>query len=1211
MLPYVEYRRGCPRCGGRARASELVELGCCSRCAKGDELVEKAIDVWRAEIEELRKFFVAAVGKEPWSLQLHWMKRLVSGESFAMVAPTGIGKSTLLAVYALYRACVYGWKVYILTPTREIAKQFRDRMDQYLSRLLELGLCVEEPRILFYDSSSSSAQKLRERISSGDFDILITSATFLSRNFEAISRHRMDLVIADDLDALMKRSRNIDRVLKLLGFEDRDIELATRIAKLRQKLLAAKLASKPEIVESIRAELYELVAELRNRIADKRSQLVVASATGRVRGLKPLVMKELLGFEGGALFEYWRNVEDLYARIDELEELLPAIAREMKSGIVLVASGCGVDEKKVAEILERAGIRVAIARSGSRAVDKFRRGDVDVLVGKSSYYGILVRGFDEPIRVRFVAFVGVPRVSSELSNSLKSVRFLYAVLQELRKLGIDVSNELRELASVVQSLTPAMLAAFSKWLKHPEEAPEGVKDRVCKVLEICSRVEGLVLEALKKMGGKLRIGNLALIVREGRKARVIKPDPYTYVQASGRCSRLLNGVKTFGIAVVFEEHRELIDMLSARLRKLVSGIEFRKLVPSDLAIFSRIAEETRSGRRVGRDIREAIRTALIIVESPTKARTIASMFGRPAKRSVGDSVVYETVIPVDSDKVLVATVAASLGHVTDLVTDEGIHGVKEAKGIFVPVYDFITRCRNCGAQHVGVYRECPYCGSPNVSCSYSTFNALKKLAMDVDEVLIGTDPDTEGEKIAFDLATLLKPFNSNIKRIEFHEVTKRAIIEALRNPRGIDLRKVEAQIARRVADRWIGFEVSLWLQRTLDKPWLGAGRVQTPVLLWVVDRYREYRSGMGYAVVATVGGKRLRIFFSSKDEAEEVAKLLSSEGFVVESLEEEIREVAPPPPFTTDELLYEAGRRFGFSAGFAMAIAQTLFESGLITYHRTDSSRVSQQGIAVARQALERLGLESLFVARPWGAREGAQDAHECIRPTSPMSAEEVREAVLRGELGLVTRIGEPHLKLYDLIYRRFLASQMKPSVIRFARAKLSIPGKEVKVEIEVPFEEIESGFTAIYPMRMFKELVEELRKGRAVPTEVKVVRCSRVRLLTVADLVKMLRDKGIGRPSTYAKAIENNVRHGYVVLSKKRKAAIPTKLGMSVADIVKELFLDLVGEDVTRKLEEAMDAIERGEKVFQDVAKEVLELVEKVVSEARVPSEAATASLT
>jgi len=1148
-------------------------------------------------VENLKRFFELAVGKEPWSLQVYWMKRLLSGESFAMIAPTGMGKSTLLAVYALYRACIYGWRVYIVTPTREIAKQFSDRIAMYLDRVRKLVPLEREPRVLFYDSSSSRSRALREAIARGEFDILITSAGFLSRNFELLRDKKVDLVVADDLDALMKRSRNIDRILRLLGFEEEDIELATRLAKARQRLIASKLSASPEALENLRAEVIELEARLRSRIAERGAQLVVASATGRVRGLKPLVLRELLGFEGGALFEYWRNVVDLVADADSIETTLPAIVRELGSGIVFVATR-ELEPEKVLELLQRHGVRAAIAKSGTRAVDRFRRGEVDVLVGKASYYGILVRGLDEPLRVRFVAFIGVPKIVKTLEQSLYSVRFLYAVLQELRRLGMDVSDEMRSLISVLQRCTPAMLSALSKWLREPDSAPPNLLDIVETVKRVAESARARVLEALKHRD-RIRVSNLALIVRIGSEILVMKPDPYTYIQASGRCSRLLNGSKTFGVSIVFERYRELVEMLEARLRKIALAIEFKPLDPSLLPAYRRAIEASRRidvGSR--RDVRKLIKTALIVVESPTKARTIASMFGRPARRSIGSSLVYETVIPLSSGKILVASIMASLGHVTDLVTDEGVHGVRIVDGEFVPVYDFITRCRECGSQHVGVYALCPYCGSPNVYCSYATFNAIKKVAIDVDEVYIGTDPDTEGEKIAFDIATLLKPYNPNIARIEFHEVTKRAILRALESPRSIDVERVEAQIARRVADRWIGFEVSLWLQRELDKPWLGAGRVQSPVLLWVVDRYREYQATRGFAVVAVFESLRVTVFFERREDAEKAASELRERGAVIESVELYERELPPPPPFTTDELLYEAGKRLGLSVSAIMSLAQTLFESGLITYHRTDSSRVSPTGIAVAKQALERMGLSTLFVPRSWGAREGAQDAHECIRPTTPLDAEGVREAVLRGEFGLTTKIGEKHLRLYDLIYRRFLASQMKSSRVLYARVRLRVWDRAV--ELEIPIEVVEEGFTAVYPVKLYPQLRDELKPGKSiVASRVEVVRRSRVRLYTCSDLVKMLRDRGIGRPSTYAKAIDNNVRHGYIVLSKRRKFAIPTKLGIVVSDIIRDRFLELVGEDVTRKLEEEMDLIERGEKDFQTFAREIYELVESILAQA------------
>jgi len=1173
----------------------------CISCAEirvRDRVEELALEVWRREVDELVRFFRELVDHDPWSLQRHWIKRLVSGESFAMIAPTGIGKSTLLAVYALYRALVYGWKVYILTPTREIAKQFYERILCYLEKLRTRGYLIEEVRLLFYDSASRNAKSLKEAILRGDFDILITSASFLSRNYDLISVHRIDLVIADDLDALMRNSKNVERILKLLGFDDEDIELATRLVKLRQNLSIAKLTMASDRVEELRTEVLELEAQLKNRICRRRSQLVVASATGRVKGLKSLVLRELLGFEGGALFEYWRNVVDIYAPLEELESALPTIVRKLGSGIVFVAPGSGKElVEKVCRVLENNGIRVAVAKSGTRAVDKFRRGELDVLIGTASYYGVIVRGFDEPLRVRFTVFVGVPRIVKDLKSSLYNIRFLYSVLRELKKQGVDVDDLISKVVEVIERSTPAMLAAYSKWLREPSSAPEQLKDRIELLLNIIDTTYAKLLEILK-LRKKITINGFALIVIENGKALVLKPDPYTYIQASGRSSRLLNGSKTFGVSIVFEEHAELIAMLETRLRRFITGLEFRPYNQSELDLYAKRIETSRQGVG-GHDIRRFIETALIIVESPTKAKTIASMFGKPARRSVGETIVYETVIPVDEVRVYVASIAASLGHIVDLVTDEGVYGVRIENGKYIPIYDFITKCRSCGSQHVGVYDTCPYCGSGNVYQSFRTFNALKKLSLDADRVLIGTDPDTEGEKIAFDLATLLMPYNRNIKRIEFHEVTRRAIIEALKKPRDINVMRVAAQIARRVADRWIGFEVSMWLQRTLNRPWLGAGRVQSPVLLWVVDRYREYRNSIGYSIVLTIKGYRIKVFIGKDPEhrkvAEELAESIQRIGVEVLELSEESKEISPPPPFTTDELLYEAGRVLGLSASRTMSIAQALFEAGLITYHRTDSTRVSGVGMAIAREALEKRGLGHLYTPRSWVLEDKrAEDAHEAIRPTMPLDAEEVREAIVRGDLGVVTRIGDLHLRVYDLIFRRFLASQMRSSRIRFVKARLRI-GPYV-VELEAPTSIETPGFASIYPPKLYPELAEALRKRYVIPDSVKVVRSAQIRLYTSADLVKMLKDRGIGRPSTYAKAIDNNVRHGYIVLSKKRKAAIPTKLGIAISEVIRNLFLDLVGEHVTRELEESMDDIEMGRKSLYEFLAELERRIDKIM---------------
>ncbi len=1192
----VLYRHACPECGGAASFEELASLGKCSNCSNTVEGV--ALRVWWSEVEDLTRFFIAAVGSEPWSLQRYWIKRLVSGESFALIAPTGIGKSTLLAVYALYRAYLYGWKVYILTPTIEIAKQFYAKIREYMEKLRNVGYLIEV-RVLIYDSSKS-AKSVKEAIARGEFDILITSAGFLSRNYDILTNLRFDLVIADDLDALLRESRNVEKILKLLGFSDQEIELATKLAKLKQNLAAAKLANQQRY-EELKAEVIELEAKLRSIIAEKRAQFVVASATGRVRGLKPLILRELLGFEGGALFEYWRNIVDVYAGpTARATDLIPVLIKVFRTGIIFISSENKHILKEITKILELNNVRYAIAKSGTRAVDKFRRGEVDVVIGSASYYGILVRGLDEPLRVRFVVFIGIPKILTRLDRALTNIRTLYAVLRTLKELGEDVSEELNIVRSVIERSSPGLLIALKRWLREAREIPSNFAEVVANLRRVIAKCLDLAKKVLREKG-TFRVASGIVKTIDGE-PMIIKPDPYTYIQASGRSSRLLGGKKTFGVSILFEDSADMIKLLELRMRRLVPEFTVKQFSEVDLLDLARRVEESRKSSHGETDIRRAIRTCLLVVESPTKAKTIANMFGRSSRRIVGGITVYEGVIPVSRDKIYVATIAATLGHITDLVTDEGLHGIVVDGNRYVPIYDYIARCRSCGKQFVGIYEACPYCGSSDIVSSYTVVNALRKIALDVDEVLIGTDPDFEGEKIAFDVATLLLPVNRRIMRVEFHEVTRRAVLEALANPRPIMIKRVEAQIVRRIVDRWIGFELSSWVQQKLGKPWLGIGRVQTPVLLWVVDRYDEYRNNYGYLLAIDIHGYRVRIYIGRGSEArrraEDLAKKVVEHGLKVVSYEIYEREVPPPPPFTTDELLYEAGTRLGLTPSKTMSIAQTLFEAGLITYHRTDSTYVSSVGIHVAKEALEKHGLGSLFVARSWGT--ATQGAHECIRPTSPMSAEDVRDAVLRGELGVATRISELHLKVYDLIYRRFLASQMKSAKVRYVRATLEV-FDGYRIEIDLPVEIVDLGHTAVYPIKLYREVLDEIVRGCVKPREVKVVRGSTARLYTASDLVKMLKERGIGRPSTYAKAVDNNVRHGYIVFSKRKKFAIPTKLGIEVSNIVKSNFLELVGEPITRELEKIMDAIEQGNEDPVKVLNLVLVRIKSYVESAQI----------
>ncbi|MEM1608887.1 MAG: toprim domain-containing protein, partial [Ignisphaera sp.] len=312
---------------------------------------------------------------------------------------------------------------------------------------------------------------------------------------------------------------------------------------------------------------------------------------------------------------------------------------------------------------------------------------------------------------------------------------------------------------------------------------------------------------------------------------------------------------TRGLSIVISDDLRLVNGLEKRLRFYIDDFKFYPISEVDLEKeIQRIDEDRRIVKMIKSGsmpsnlltkVEELTKTALFIVESPNKARTIASFFGKPTARDYGTIRVYE----VDVGR-LHLLITASGGHIFELVEEElsqdSVYGVeKRVQGgakFFVPRYDYIKRCLACGTQFVKG-DKCPVCGSSEFKSSKDVVEALQRIALEVDEVIIATDPDSEGEKIAYDVAVALAPYAKTIKRAEFHEVTRRAILQALENLRGINLALVEAQIARRIEDRWLGFSLSEYVTKlyssiskamALDKRY-SAGRVQTPVLGRIIE----------------------------------------------------------------------------------------------------------------------------------------------------------------------------------------------------------------------------------------------------------------------------------------------------------------------------------------------------------------------------------------
>ncbi|MFO7319575.1 MAG: type I DNA topoisomerase [Clostridia bacterium] len=551
---------------------------------------------------------------------------------------------------------------------------------------------------------------------------------------------------------------------------------------------------------------------------------------------------------------------------------------------------------------------------------------------------------------------------------------------------------------------------------------------------------------------------------------------------------------------------------------------------------------------------------LVIVESPAKAKTIGKFLGRGF------------------------AVKASMGHVRDLPRSQ--FGVDIERG-FTPKY--IT-----------------------VRGQGKVLQELRKAVKSADQVYLATDPDREGEAISWHLAEVLGLDPKSPNRIEFNEITKSAVLAALKNPRPIDTHRVDAQQARRVVDRLVGYKLSplLWSK---VKRGLSAGRVQSVALRLICDREQEIddfvqeeywtitasfrppgapASGEAFeAKLHRFGGKKLDV----KDEAKarEIVAQLSGVEFVVTEVTRKERRRNPAPPFTTSTLQQEASRRLGFSARRTMSVAQQLYEGldigdegtvGLITYLRTDSTRVSAEAQAEALRFIEARFGKEYVPAKPhqYKSREGAQGAHEAIRPTS----------VLRRPEDLKPYLNRDQLRLYRLIWERFIASQMAPAVfdtltvdIEGGGALFRATGSAVKfpgfmsVYIEGQDEETSEGSEGMLPPlepgdRLQCLAIEPHQHFTQPPPR-----------YTEAMLVKTLEELGIGRPSTYVQIIDTIQKRGYVTLKDKR--FVPTELGKIIVDLLKEHFPDIVDVEFTAHMEEQLDRIEEGEVEWRQVVSE------------------------
>ncbi len=1053
------------------------------------------------EFEDYVRFFRSCLGSPPWEIQRMWARRALAGRSFAAIAPTGVGKTAFGLVTSYYLASKGRGRSYLIFPTSLLVDQAVDTLSRYSE-------AVGEPlRVLAYrrGMSSRDRREFLEALEAGDFDVLVTTSQYLAKNHERLrqSPGRFSFIFVDDVDSFLKNSRNVDRVLTLMGFTEEDVRRALRGEEVSRR------------VDSV---------------------LIVSTATGRP-GSRAALFRRLLGFDVGVLRqELLRNIADIYTRDrDGLRRFL----RFMGSGFLLFVPKLEM-AGEARSLAEGLGYRVRVLQGYDEGiVEAFKSGELDGLIGAARPYGVLVRGLDLPQRIRYVVFLGVPRFEMTVGDvDEMSDRAVVAILSALAK-GLG-KEERRFVLKLRRQPTERDL----------RRARETLKDILSSE------------ERLRELAGA---GDLTVIPKEGR---VIIPDIRTYIQGSGRSSRLYPGGMTKGASLVWDEEPLLSSFIK---RASAYDLEFSPMDEVDLESLRAEIDESRrkySSLRTGFEMAGLLRTALFIVESPNKARTIARFFGRPARRIVNGVVAYEVTT---GDYVL--TIMASGGHVVDLSTQGGYHGVLvegDGRRLYIPIYASIKRCMDCGYQFTDGDR-CPRCGSTNIRDSRNNVVSMRRLGFEASRVIIGTDPDTEGEKIAWDIYQLIRDAAEEIYRAEFHEVTKRAILEALRELSGTSEPRVKAQVVRRIEDRWIGFELSYEVQKRFNRRNLSAGRAQTPTLGWIIERYEQHRRKKDVTVIS---GDDIFIRVEGK-----VGSPGRSEA-ILEPLEVIEERVNPLPPFTTDEMIREASRVLKLGAKRVMDVAQSLFEAGLITYHRTDSTRVSDAGLRVAAEVL---GDE--FVPRRWG--EGG--AHECIRPTKPLSARELLDYVREGLIAAPEGFSRDHIRLYDLIFRRFIASQARESVLAKQRYRLVLDGEEILDERVI---DVRGGWATIYPFIYQRR--SPVSRGR-VQVEVRHLQVPSVPLYSQGDVVALMKERGIGRPSTYATIIDKLLQRRYVL--ERNNKLIPTKLGIQVHDFLTSEFPDLISEERTRILEEKMAAVEEGKVDYQEVIDELYnEIQEKVV---------------
>ena len=546
---------------------------------------------------------------------------------------------------------------------------------------------------------------------------------------------------------------------------------------------------------------------------------------------------------------------------------------------------------------------------------------------------------------------------------------------------------------------------------------------------------------------------------------------------------------------------------------------------------------------------------LVIVESPTKAKSITKMLGSNYK------------------------VRATYGHLRDLPKSK--LGV-DIEDNFEPKYI-------------------------KVRGKAKTINALKKEAGSVEKVYLATDPDREGEAISWHLQYLLDLDDNDLNRVEFHEITKNNVKNAIKNPRRIDQNLVDSQQARRIMDRIVGYEISPILWKRV-KSGLSAGRVQSVALKLIVDKQKEIDSFVPeeyWTITAKhkeskvefdsefYGTKSKKMKISNENGAEKILNRIDKDKFEVVDIQKTKKKRKPQKPYTTSTLQQDASNKLGFSTKYTMSLAQQLFEGidlgnkgrvGLITYMRTDATRLSNEIIGESLSYIkEKFGQKYASKGNSYSKKaKTSQDAHEAIRPTS----------IYNDPISVKEYLTDQQYKLYKLIWTRVVASQMTDYEYLSTSISFDSNGVIFKTNGKIT---LFDGFMKVSNAKENENILPDLKNGdiiKAIDVKKDQHFTKPPANYTEASLVKTLEEYGIGRPSTYSSTIASIISRNYVEFEQRK--ILPTKLGIRVNDFLQESFDDIINVEFTAKMEDELDKIAQDEVYWKDVLKSFYEGFEK-----------------